>query len=167
MTPQERMALVVSKLQGTSFYKMPASTKYHNNFQGGLLDHSVSMWVNLEMLTKTHNLVWQDPSSPFVIAMLHDACKIDAYYYDHDYGVWEHSLEHPVGHGDLSVEVAEQLGIELTDEERACIRWHMGAFDHKDNWSYFTDAIHKNPNVFWTHVADMMAAHMDEIQEDN
>lgn len=163
-TERERMALVAAKLRETSFYQMPASTKYHNNFAGGLLDHSVGVWLNLERLTNQENLNWQNPSSPFVIAMLHDACKIDAYFFNRDYGVWEHSDKHPGGHGDLSLKIAEQLGIELTDEEKACIRWHMGAFDEKENWGEYTNAIHKYPNVLWTHTADMMSAHIDEIE---
>jgi hypothetical protein len=94
--------------------------------------------------------------------MLHDACKIDAYIYEPYYGVWEKNPEHPAGHGDLSLAVIEKLGIDLTDEERACIRWHMGAFDDRENWNGYTDAIHLYPNVLWTHVADMMATHIDE-----
>lgn len=165
MNKNERMAMVAAKLRETSFYKMPASTRWHNNFAGGLLDHSTGVWLNLEHLTSALNLQWQDPSSPFIIAMLHDACKIGAYYYNSDYGVWEHVENHPKGHGDLSLKIAEELGIELTDEEKACIRWHMGAFDEQSNWTNFTDAIHQYPNVFWTHVADMMSAHIDEIRE--
>ena len=157
-----RMASVVSKLRETTFFRMPASTKYHNNFQGGLLDHSWTVWDNLESLTELLNLTWQRESSPFVIAILHDACKIDAYFYNHDYKCWEHNPDHPEGHGDLSLKIAEELGIELTEEEKACIRWHMGAFDEKENWNKFTEAIHQYPNVFWTHVADMISAHIQE-----
>lgn len=167
MNKNERMAVVAAKLRETSFYKMPASTRWHNNFEGGLFDHSTGVWANLEKLTSALDLQWQDPSSPFIIAMLHDACKIGAYYFNRDYGVWEHSENHPEGHGDLSLKVAEQLGIELTEEEKMCIRWHMGAFDDRENWSQFTDAIHQYPNVFWTHVADMMSAHIDEERGDD
>lgn len=159
-----RAVEVAQKLRQTSFYKMPASTKYHNNFEGGLLEHSTNVWYNLEKLTADLGLEWQDPSSPFIIAMLHDACKIDAYFLNRDYGVWERNPGHPAGHGDLSIKVISQLGIDLTEEEMVCIRWHMGAFDDKEHWSDFTDAMHLYPNVFWTHVADMMATHIDEIK---
>jgi hypothetical protein len=164
MGKTERMALVATKLGETSFYMMPASTKYHNNFSGGLAEHCTSVWKNLETLTTQLGLKWEDESSPFVIAMLHDACKIDAYFYNHDYGCWERNDDHPDGHGDLSLKIAERLGIELTEEEKACIRWHMGAFDDKENWSGYTDAIHQYPNVLWVHTADMMAAHIDEVR---
>lgn len=162
-----RKAMVVEKLRETSFYKMPASTKYHNNFAGGLADHSLAVWLNLETLTTALGLTWEDPDSPFIIAMLHDACKIDAYFYNRDYGVWEHSDKHPGGHAELSLKIAEQMGIELTDEEKACIRWHMGAFDDQENWGKYTYAIHHYPNVLWTHVADMMSAHLDEKRDED
>ena len=51
----------------------------------------------------------------------------------------------------------------LTDEEALCIRWHMGAFDEKENWNAYSNAIHKYPNVLWTHQADMYATHVMEV----
>ena len=46
----------------------------------------------------------------------------------------------------------------LTEEEILCIRWHMGAYDDKENWNTIGAAIEKYPNVLFTHTADMMAA---------
>lgn len=162
----ERIFEIEEALSKTSFYKMPASTKYHNNFQGGLRKHSMGVWKNLLDLTEKLGLKWEHPESPYVIGMLHDACKIDAYFYNPDYCVWECSENYPEGHADVSLEVIDSLGIELTEEERTCIRWHMGAFDDTDNWGKYTEAIHKYPNVLWTHVADMMATHIDEVTKD-
>jgi hypothetical protein len=48
----------------------------------------------------------------------------------------------------------------LTNEEIACIRWHMGAFDDRNNWEYYTRAVAKFPNVMYTHAADMAAAYI-------
>ena len=45
----------------------------------------------------------------------------------------------------------------LTDEEIMCIRWHMGAFDIKENWNCYGSACAKYPNVLYTHTADMIA----------
>jgi len=50
--------------------------------------------------------------------------------------------------------------MKLTPEEVMCIRWHMGAFDEKHNWKYYTAAVKKYPNVLWTHTADMIASQM-------
>lgn len=38
----------------------------------------------------------------------------------------------------------------------------MGAFTDKEEWNNYTRAIHKYPNVLWTHHADMIAAHIIE-----
>lgn len=48
--------------------------------------------------------------------------------------------------------------LSLTEEERLCIRWHMGAFDDKENWNCYGAAIEEYPNVLWTHTADMVAS---------
>ena len=47
----------------------------------------------------------------------------------------------------------------MTDEEIACIRWHMGAYE-KDTrlWNYYGNAIAEYPNVLYTHTADMIAS---------
>ena len=62
------------------------------------------------------------------------------------------------GHGDKSVIMLSKY-ITLTDEEIACIRWHMGAYE-KDTtmWNYYGKAIEKYPNVLYTHTADMIAS---------
>lgn len=158
ITNTSRMAAVAAALRSTSFYKMPASVENHNNFEGGLLEHSTNVWFHLENLTHKLGLDWQDPSSPFIIAMLHDACKIDAYFYNHGYRCWERKEDHPEEHGELSLRVAESLGIPLTSEEKACIRWHMGSIEGPG----FFEAVKQYPNVFWVHAADV-TARSDEI----
>jgi hypothetical protein len=46
----------------------------------------------------------------------------------------------------------------LTEEEQACIRWHMGAYEGKESWAGYDSAIRQFPNVLWTHTADMYAS---------
>ena len=53
--------------------------------------------------------------------------------------------------------------MDLTEEEMLCIRWHMGAYDNKDNWDILGRAIEKYPNVLWTHTADMVAARVLKV----
>lgn len=67
------------------------------------------------------------------------------------------------GHGDKSVMMLASL-MQLTEEEVACIRYHMGAFTNKEEWNDYTRAIHMYPNVLWTHQADMIATHIMEVQ---
>ena len=150
-------------LEETSFFTDPASTKYHCNYTGGLHEHSYNVMRNLLLLTEKLNLQWSDSESPRIIGLAHDVCKIGAYL-PNDEGGYTHNQDQPKGHGDLSVWLVEKW-ISLTDEEKACIRWHMGAYDDKENWNKYNEAIHKFPNVLWTHTADMMATHIDEIRK--
>jgi hypothetical protein len=50
------------------------------------------------------------------------------------------------------------MGVGLTEEEVACIIYHMGAFTDSKEWGDYNNAIRKYPNVLWTHQADMIAS---------
>ena len=65
------------------------------------------------------------------------------------------------GHGSKSCIILSQF-INLTEEEMLCIRYHMGAYE-TDEWDEWDRAIHKYPNVLWTHMADMLASKVDDV----
>ena len=154
---------VINYLSRNGFFSAPASMSYHGAYDGGLFDHSFSVAIELEMISLKNNLKWQNPRSPYVIGMLHDVCKIDQYRKldepDEKGRLYAWNDTQIKGHGEKSVILLSQL-MDLTEEEAECIRWHMGAFDEKENWHWFTEAIHKFPNVLWTHQADMIASHI-------
>ena len=50
-------------------------------------------------------------------------------------------------------------------EEILCIRYHMGAFVDQKEWNDYTRAVHMCPNILWTHTANMIAAHILEIDK--
>ena len=142
------------------FLTAPASTKYHGNYEGGLFDHSYATYEALRDLTFGMGLNWGRPESPLIVGLFHDLCKIDSYIktpnseypYDHN--------KAPIidGHGEKSV-IYLQKYIDLTDEEIACIRWHMGAYEKDTSkWDYYDRAISMYPNVLYTHTADMIAS---------
>lgn len=155
------------------FFLQPASTKYHGNYPGGLFDHSYNVAKALVKLTEANNLQWERPESPYIIGMFHDICKIDSYQHPviaqkfdgdviRDDYKWEYATDTLLkGHGDKSVMILATL-LPLTEEEVMCIRYHMGAFTDSSEWNYYTRAIHKYPNVLWSHHADMIAAHIIE-----
>lgn len=152
-------------LKNKGFCSAPASTKYHGNYAGGLFDHSYRVATTLIRLTDKLNLKWDRPESPVIVGLLHDLCKIDQYEYDTDNNCYVYSNKATVkGHGTKSVIYIQQyLHIALTEEEVACILYHMGAFSPKEEWGDYTSAIHKYPNVLWTHTADMCASHIDNV----
>ena len=44
-----------------------------------------------------------------------------------------------------------------------CIRYHMGAFTDKKEWSFYTRAVQQYKNVLYTHTADMLASQVDGV----
>lgn len=152
-------------LKKNGFFTAPASSKYHLAYEGGLFEHSANMVLQLLHLTFKLNLNWGRPESPYIIGMLHDLCKMDQYIYDPVLQKYCWNKDQVVtGHGDKSIKYIEDNIIKLTDEEKACIRWHMGSFDEKENWTKYTTAIHEFPNVLYTHFADMVATHIIELE---
>lgn len=147
------------------FLSAPASAKYHGNYAGGLFDHSCNVATVLIDLTKSMGLKWDDPGSPIRIGILHDLCKADQYEFVPESNSYNHKDNTLItGHGIKSVVLAQRLpDVKLTEEEIACILYHMGAFTDEKEWKSYTNAIHKYPNVLWTHTADCYAAHVMEV----
>lgn len=161
---------MVDWLESKGFFKAPASTKYHGNYEGGLFDHSYAVMRFLLELSAANGLRWERPVSPFIVGMFHDLCKIDHYIPNHCDGAyhenpvsWEYNSNTLLkGHGDKSVMLLSQF-YTLTEEEIMCIRYHMGAFTEKEEWRDYTRAVNTYPNVLWTHHADMLASHVAGI----
>ena len=139
---------------------MPASRKYHGNYEGGLLEHSVNTLIALCSLTDSLDLEWENERSPLLVGLLHDLCKTDLYEFTEDGIVYAENAA--PGQGEKSVEIAKSIVPDLTEEEELCIRWHMGAFDEQENWPQYNAAIAKYPNVLFTHTADMVASQIFE-----
>ena len=146
-------------LDAMGFFDTPASTKYHGAYEGGLFDHSLEVAKQLVDLTEKLDLDWKNPNSPFIVGMFHDLCKVDNYVKDFESRKWIYNPDIIIpGHGDKSV-IMLQKYFELNDEEIACIRWHMGAYETDPKmWEYYGRAIEKFPNVLYTHTADMIAS---------
>lgn len=146
-------------LDRLGFFEAPASTKYHGAYEGGLFDHSLEVTKALVELTEKLGLEWERPGSPYIVGMYHDLCKCDNYVVDIETGKYIYNPEIIIpGHGDKSLIMAGQY-LKLTDEEIACIRWHMGAYETDTKlWNYYGRAIENYPNVLYTHTADMIAS---------
>ena len=154
---------IINAFEEWGFFKTPASINHHGNYEGGLFDHSFAVTEALLELTEKLGLRWGRPESPIIVGMFHDLCKCYSYEYDNTTGQWQYKKNPTMtGHGELSVIIGQQI-IPLTDEEILCIRWHMGAYDDKDNWNKLGRAIEICPNVLYTHTADMIASRVNGI----
>lgn len=162
LNAQSKITLI--DLDSIGYFEAPASTKYHGAYDGGLFDHSYAVADHLMDLTKKLSLKWEREESPYIVGLYHDLCKCDSYIKNSETGAWEYNNDILIpGHGDKSVIIAQKF-IKLTDEEIACIRWHMGAFEDDPKLrNGYSKACQKYPNVLFTHTADMMASAIDKI----
>lgn len=137
----------------------PAAMKHHCNYEGGLFIHSFVVAMELQNITDKLGLKWDRADSALRVGMLHDVCKTDDYYYykDNDFHVSYNDKKTYSGHGSKSV-VMLAGNIKLTEQEKLCICYHMGAFVDKEEWPLYSRACAKDPNVLYTHTADMIAS---------
>ena len=119
----------IDRLDKLGFFDAPASTKRHGAYEGGLFDHSFTVAKYLVELTEKLGLTWGMDRSPYIVGMFHDFCKCEFYEpKEEEIGYsYKKELVTP-GHGERSV-IMLQKELRLTDEEIACIRWHMGAYE--------------------------------------
>ncbi|MGN1270761.1 MAG: HD domain-containing protein [Clostridia bacterium] len=162
---REGMDRLIEFLESTDFFEAPASTRFHGNFEGGLLEHSMKVYEILK--TKV-----EDNDSVKIVALLHDICKTNFYKTDYrnvkNNGVWEqvpyYTVEDtiPYGHGEKSVMMISEF-IKLTPEEKYAIRWHMGFTEPKELYGTIGQAYKKYPLALYTHEADLEATYIYDI----
>lgn len=152
----------------TDFFTAPASTKFHDDFPGGLVAHSIAVYHELTKIATMHCNQYLITDSILrkqvaVAALLHDVCEIDCYHATNKDGgaKYTYSDPLPLGHGEKSVMLL-QHGFKLTEVEMLAIRWHMGAYRDRDTREL--DTAQRIPLVLHLHLADMMASRGEERQ---
>lgn len=157
-------------IYGTDFFTAPASTRFHGSFEGGLCEHHIDVYneaVDLLTLPKFKDV---DPASAYLVALVHDFCKIglyDSYYRNvknDETGQWERFLsykydkpQYPFGHGVASMYVVQQF-VHLTRDEALAIRWHMGSYSVcRNEESEYQEAADRYPLVLLLHMADRLS----------
>ena len=148
------------------FYNAPASVKYHNNTYGGLAKHSFDVFLEAksiyENLANSGKELSFSMDSIILCSLLHDVCKMDEYVMN-DKAHPEHTKQYNHGnpHGLKSDRCLRRWHLELTDEERKAIIWHMGehAQDAMAQYSTSYDAVATGSKlVRIIHEADSRAA---------
>ena len=103
----------------SDFFTAPASTRFHGNYEGGLLEHSLNVYDCLCDIMKRPRIkevygIEYSEESIAIAALLHDLCKINFYNVafrnvKNDMGKWEsvpyYTIDDslPYGHGEKSV----------------------------------------------------------------
>ena len=171
---REGMEDFIKFLESTDFFTAPASTRFHGNYAGGLVEHSMKVYEILKHKVENSILKIDIPEeSIIIIGLLHDICKTNFYKVDfrnakNALGVWEkvpyYTIEDtiPYGHGEKSVMMITEY-MKLTPEEKYCIRWHMGFTEPKEQYTTIGLAYKKYPLALLVHEADLEATYFYDI----
>jgi hypothetical protein len=178
---REGIKELLKYLDSTDFYSAPASTQYHNCFEGGLIMHSLSVYDVLKELKDVLGIDDVEDESLAICGLFHDICKANYYVREtrnkkidgkwHEVEVWSVKDKLPMGHGEKSVYILQKY-IELTDEEALAIRWHLGGFDPGVHFNYPSgyaqkQAFKENKLVALLATADLAASYLlDTYEED-
>lgn len=163
-------------LESSDFFTAPASTRFHGNYEGGLLEHSLNVYENLAARVDSDVLCRVSDESVAIAALLHDACKINYYKkgtrnvkVDGQWvakEVYEVDEKFPCGyHADKSIIILQQF-IKLEPEEILAIRAHMGGWDAaaQGGAKFINDIFNRSRLAVHLHLADCEASYLQEVR---
>lgn len=168
-------------LETTDFYTAPASTRYHGNYAGGLVDHSLNVFTELlndPRYSERYKTEGEIIESLALVSLFHDVCKANVYVQETRNrkinGKWEQVPIYvfndrlPMGHGEKSLWIIDKF-INLTTNESMAIRWHMGPFDQAVQGGFrgLSDVWENYPLSFHLHIADLRASYLRDRKEPN
>lgn len=173
-TKREGIEDLISFIEKTDFFTAPASTRFHGDYEGGLLEHSMKVYEILKYKAE-HNIMNMEFASDtlILIGLLHDICKVNFYKVDYrnaknERGEWEkvpyYTVDDtiPYGHGEKSVMMITEY-IKLTSEEKYCIRWHMGFSEPKEVYNTLGAAYKRYPLALMLNEADLESTYFYDI----
>ncbi len=157
---------LLNMLEKTDFFSAPASTRYHGNYRGGLVDHSINVFQYL--MDDIGDFTSYETIA--IVALFHDVCKIGMYSESErntkdEHGKWikvpyyEVIDQIPLGHGEKSMFMINDM-MKLTTSEAMAIRWHMGGYEPKENYGTLSKAMEMYPLIVYLHSADLKATYI-------
>lgn len=166
--------------ESSDFFTAPASTRYHGNYEGGLLEHSLNVYdclcdiLSRPRIKEVYGIEYSEESIA-IAALLHDICKVNFYNVafrnaKNEAGKWEsvpyYTIDDrlPYGHGEKSVYIISGY-MRLTRDEAFAIRYHMGFSADKENHGNVGKAMEMFPLAFFLNCADSEAAYYVEGSE--
>ena len=157
------------------FFTAPASTRFHNNFSGGLAQHCLNVYENFKSLLEIKGIEMSEDSI-IICALLHDLCKCNTYVVEtrnrkNEQGQWEKyniwatnkDVDIPLPHSSRSIAIIRKF-IKLSIKEELTIFYHMGPYGGED-YEYrnmLKAANEKYPQTVLFYVADTIASYLDE-----
>lgn len=159
-------------LSNSDYFTAPSSTKYHGDWAGGLVQHSLTVYKRLMIYNQAFK-VGIPHESMIIMSLFHDLCCVDFYAQEMRNkkidGQWNevpfYTIEDkwPAPHGAKSVFILQRY-MKLLDNEILAISWHMGAYglDYGSSTT-FNNAVKHCEWVLALHTADMQATLIDGI----
>lgn len=156
----------------SDFFTAPASTRFHGNYNGGLVDHSLNVYacltdyLNRQRVKDLYDMNYSEETIA-IVSLLHDVCKINVYqqstrnrkvndqWIQIPYFEFEDTM--PYGHGEKSVYMITPF-MKLSREEAFAIRYHMG-FSNEDPARNVGYTFEHFPLAFALSTADMEATY--------
>ena len=173
-TKREGIEDLINFIEKTDFFTAPASTRFHGDYEGGLLEHSMKVYEILNHKAKNNVMKMEFAEDTLIIiGLLHDICKVNFYKVDYrnaknERGEWEkvpyYTIDDtiPYGHGEKSVMMLTEY-IKLTSEEKYCIRWHMGFSEPKEVYNSLGAAYKRYPLALLLNEADLESTYFYDI----
>lgn len=187
-TNRKGVDAVIDGLEKLGFFQAPASSKHHLAEAGGLVQHSLNVYCQADAIRTAQihldaKMEERLPMDSIIIAsLLHDVCKAEIYKSVQkfrknvegrweNYPGWEFDYSHcPLGHGEKSVIRLLLMGLEMTPDEIAAIRWHMAGWDlsaYREAKENFSKACDLYPLLSVLIAADELATRITEINHGN
>lgn len=164
----------------------PASTRFHGDWVGGLMDHSFVLYEKALQIKNGYWDVERVPSKLYpIFFILHDLCKCGYYTTEKknaknvDTGKWEVKEAYTkcknvrsAQHGPESINRIYELILKYRDDMdwleysftenwKLSITYHMGMYDMSDSgMGDYGEAIRSYPEVLLMHTADIIASQL-------
>lgn len=163
----------------TDFFTAPASSKFHNNFTGGLLAHCLNVYNNFKALLEMRNVEMAEDSI-IITALCHDLCKanyyvkeqrnrkVDGKWESYDFWATNKNPALPLPHSARSIRLIKSF-IPLKFEEELIIFYHMGPYGGED-YEYknlLQNVNERYPATLLFYIADLMSSYLDEKKIDD
>lgn len=163
----------------TDFFTAPASSKFHNNFEGGLLEHSLNVYKNFKALLELRGIEFDD-ASIIITSLCHDLCKanyyikeqrnkkVDGKWESYDFWSTNKNPTIPLPHSSRSIRLIKSF-ISLKFEEELIIYYHMGPYGGEDyEYKNLLQSVNeKYPTTLLFYIADLMSSYLDEKKLEN
>ena len=155
----------------STFFNEPASTKFHGAYKGGLIDHSLAVYL-AAIRTSIHYGIQASEVNP-IACLFHDICKVGKYklikdnksddgfkyVYNNEYNGIEHGAESL--RRLLNIEGVGEL---IPEPWQIAIAYHMGVFGVSNiEMQNFSTMSERYPEVLLLHHSDMIATKIYDL----